>query len=127
MDISRATAKVAQELIKALAILLETTARRPAVDFRGPKNRLEIRKKTFLQVINKAIIYKFLKKLVLTRERRQTMLQYLAAGLSLTFLNRRTTNETFQQSGKEDSFRHILKSSASMYSSSGLQFFRTHL
>ena len=34
-------------------------------------------------------------------------------------------NETFQQSGKQDSFRHILKSSASMYESSGSQFFRT--
>ena len=32
---------------------------------------------------------------------------------------------TFQQSGKKDSFRHILKSSASMYESSGSQFFRT--
>ena len=32
---------------------------------------------------------------------------------------------TFQQSGKQDSFRHILKSSASMYESSGSQFFRT--
>ena len=30
-----------------------------------------------------------------------------------------------QQSGKQDSFRHILKSSASMYESSGSQFFRT--
>ena len=29
------------------------------------------------------------------------------------------------KSGKQDSFRHILKSSASMYESSGSQFFRT--
>ena len=41
--------------------------------------------------------------------------------LSPTFLNLRTTNETFQQSGKHDS----LKSSARMYESSGSQFFRT--
>ena len=40
-------------------------------------------------------------------------------------LNRKTTDETFQQSGKQDSFRHILKSSACMYESSGSQFFRT--
>ena len=32
---------------------------------------------------------------------------------------------TFQQSGKQDSFRHILKSPASMYESLGSQFFRT--
>ena len=42
-----------------------------------------------------------------------------------TFLNTGTTNETFQQSGKQDSFRHIWVSSASMYESSGLQFFKT--
>ena len=37
----------------------------------------------------------------------------------------RTTNETFQQSAKQDSFRHVLKSSAIMNESSGSQFFRT--
>ena len=36
-----------------------------------------------------------------------------------------TTNETFHQSGKQDSFRHILKSSANIYESSGSQFFTT--
>ena len=41
--------------------------------------------------------------------------------LSPTFLNTGITNETFQQ----DSFRHILKISAIIYHSSGLQFFRT--
>ena len=44
--------------------------------------------------------------------------------LSLTFLNTRTSNDTFQQSGKQDHFRHLLESSASMYESSGSQFFR---
>ena len=42
-----------------------------------------------------------------------------------TFLNTGITNETFQQSGKQDSFRNILKSLASMYESSGSHFFRT--
>ena len=51
--------------------------------------------------------------------------KFLAVSLSPTFLNTGTTNETFQQSGKQDSFRHILKSSASIYESSGSQFFRT--
>ena len=41
------------------------------------------------------------------------------------FLNTETTNESFQKSGKEVSFRRILKSSAIIYESSGLQFFRT--
>ena len=34
-------------------------------------------------------------------------------------------NETFQQSEKQDSCRQLLKSSASMFQSSGSQFFRT--
>ena len=45
--------------------------------------------------------------------------------LSQTFLKTGTTNETFQQSGKQDSFRHLLKSLANMQESSGSQFFRT--
>ena len=49
----------------------------------------------------------------------------LAVDLSPTFLNTGTTNETFQQSEKQDSFRHILKSSPSMYKISGSQFFTT--
>ena len=49
----------------------------------------------------------------------------LAVDLSPTFLNTGTTDETFQQYGKQDSFRHILKSLASMYESSGSQLFRT--
>ena len=39
-------------------------------------------------------------------------------------LKYRITHEIFQRSGKQDSFRHILKSSASIYESSGSQFFR---
>ena len=50
---------------------------------------------------------------------------FLAVDFSPTFLNTGTTDKTFQQSGNEDSFRHILKSLASMYESSGSQFFRT--
>ena len=38
---------------------------------------------------------------------------------SVKSLNTGTTNETFQQSGKQDSFRHLLKSSVSMNESSG--------
>ena len=36
-----------------------------------------------------------------------------------------TTDETFQQSGEQVSFRDILKSSAGMYERSGSQFFKT--
>ena len=50
----------------------------------------------------------------------------LAIDLSSKFLNTETTVKTFQQSGKQDSFRQILKSSASMYASSGSQFFHNY-
>ena len=36
-----------------------------------------------------------------------------------------TTNDTFQKSGEQDFFRHTLKSSASIYESSGSHVFRT--
>ena len=45
--------------------------------------------------------------------------------LSPAFLKTRTTDETFEQSGKQDSFRHLLTSPASMYKSRGSQFSRT--
>ena len=51
-------------------------------------------------------------------------MQILALDLSPTFLNTETTNEAFQQSKKQDSFRHMLKSSESMYESSRSWFFR---
>ena len=36
-------------------------------------------------------------------------LQFLAVDLSPAFLNTGTTNDNFQQSGKQDPFRHSLK------------------
>ena len=49
----------------------------------------------------------------------------LAVDFSSTFINIGINDETFQQPGKQDSFRHILKSSANMCESSGAQFFKT--
>ena len=72
---------------------------------------LEIRNKsTFLQVINNSIIHKFFKDFTNHRKDDSFQLQTVPP----TFLNTETTNETFKQSGKQDSFRHLLKSSASM-------------
>ena len=81
---------------------------------RRPKTIKEIRKKvTFLLVINNPMIYKFLKDFTNHRQKINgvtvfSCIPYLQ-GLSM----------------RQDSFRHILKSSASMYESSGSQFFRT--
>ena len=60
----------------------------------------------------------------LTAERRLTGQQFLVVDIFPTFLNAGTANETFRQSGKQDSFRHVLKSAASMHESSGLLFCR---
>ena len=53
------------------------------------------------------------------------MKKYFVIHLSWTFLNTETTNQMLQQSRAQDSFRHILKSSASVNESLGPQFLIT--
>ena len=76
-------------------------------------------------MINNSIIYKFFE--VFTNPRKKTnRVVVLASDIFPRFLMTGTTDGTFQQFGKQDSFRHILKSSASMYEISDSQFFRTN-
>ena len=60
------------------------------------------------------LLFTSFSKTLLTTERRLTGCQFLAVDLSPAFLNTGTTDETFQQSGKQDSLRHLLKSLANM-------------
>ena len=76
-------------------------------------------------VISHHFIYKFFKDS--TNRIRLTGWQFLAEDLSPTFLNTGTTNETFQQCGKQNFLRHILKSSANRYETSGSQFLKPPL
>ena len=76
-------------------------------------------------VISHHFIYKFFKDS--TNRIRLTGWQFLAEDLSPTFLNTGTTNETFQQCGKQNFLRHMLKSSASSYETSGSQFLKPPL
>ena len=78
-------------------------------------------------MINSPIFYKFFKDFADYRKKtnRVTGWYFLDVNLFPTLLNAGTTDVTFQQSGKQDSFRHILKNSANMYETSGSQFFRT--
>ena len=46
---------------------------------------------------------------LLTTERRLTGRQLLAVDLSATFLNAGTTDETFQQSGKQEFFQTLIE------------------
>ena len=76
---------------------------------RRPKTILEIRKKvTNLLMINNPNIYKFFKDFNNHRKKTNRAVRF-SCRPPPTFLNTWTTDETFQQSGKEDSFRHTLK------------------
>ena len=93
MDISSATAGVAQDLLKGLAILSETTIRR----------HLQLIEKTENYIGNQQKGHNSLgdQQSLLTTEKRRTRRKFLAVDLSPTFLNTGTTDETFQQSGKQ--------------------------
>ena len=106
MDISSATARVAPDLLKALEILSDTTFRRFAVNSEDLKPYWKSEKKPNFSWGSTILL---------------TIQEYI----SPTFLSIEITDEIFKQSGNQDSFRHILKSSASMYKISGSLFFRT--
>ena len=69
-------------------------------------------------MIKNPILYKVFKDLGYFKDylgfQRLTGQQFLAVELSPTFLNTGATDETFQQSGKQDSFRHLFKSKTSI-------------
>ena len=109
LDISSATAQAAPCLLKTLKILSDTTAQ----------------KRPHFSWWSKILLLTSFSKTLLITARTLTWRYFLAGDLSPTFLHTKTTIETFQQSGKQNSFRHILNSSASIYESSGSQFFRT--
>ena len=108
-----ATAWVTPDLLKALAI------------FRNSCQKIcRSHKRPHFSRWSTNLIFTSFSRTLLTIERRLTGRQSLAKHFSPTFVNTEITGETFQQFGKQDSFRHILKSSASMYEKSGSQFFR---
>ena len=71
------------------------------------------KKATFLEVINSLIIYKFIQDFTNHRKKTNKAVVF-SSSRSPTFLNTSTADETFQQPGKQDSLRHLLKSSANM-------------
>ena len=113
LDISSATARVAPDLLKVLAILSDTTVRRSAVDQEDLKPYWK-HKKDHISLGDQQLLFTSFSKTLLITERRLLGLCFLAVDLSPTFLNTRTTNETYQQSGKQDSFSHLLKSLLNM-------------
>ena len=81
---------------------------------RRSKTILEMAKRPHFSRWSTILLFTSFSKTLLTIERRLTGRQFLAVDLSLTFLNTGTTDETFHQSGKQNSLRHLLKSSANM-------------
>ena len=122
MNILSATPRVAPDLLKVLAFPSDITVRKSSVDQEDLKQNWTSEKKvTLLYVIDKPMIFS---NALLTKERNLTGRYSSAVGLSSTFLDKGTTDETFQPFEKQDSFRHILKavrSSASLYESSSLK------
>ena len=120
LDISSAKSWVFPDLLKALAILSDTTARRSAVDREDLKPYWKSQKRPKFSRWPKILLFASFSKTLLTKERRLTGQLFLAVNLFFpTFLNTGTTNESFQKSEKQDSFRHLLNFS------SVPQFFRT--
>ena len=92
---------------------------------RRPKNILEIRKKENISLGDQQSFYLQVFKDFTNHRKKTNRALVFSCRLFPTFLNIGNTNETFQKSGKQDSFRHILKSSGSMNKSLGSPFLRT--
>ena len=102
LDISSATAQVAPQLLKAQAILSDTTVRRSAVDQEDLKPYWESEKNPHFSRWSTILLFTSFSNTSLTTERRLTG-QFLVVNLSPIFLNTGAIVETFQQSGEQDS------------------------
>ena len=58
--------------------------------------------------------------------KKSSWLELFTTELSKTILNTKITNKIFQQSGKQDFFKHILKRWANMFQSLGPQLLKTN-
>ena len=120
------TAQVGPELLKASAILSDTTIRRSAVDWEDLKSYWKSEKDHISLGDQQFYYVQVFKDITNHRKKTNRVVVFnCTVDLCPTFLNTVTFDEIFQQSGKQCSFRHILKSSASMYETSSSQFFRT--
>ena len=78
------------------------------------KNHTRNQKKGHISLGDQQFYYlQVFSKTLLATERRLTGKWFLAVDLSPTFLNTGTIDEAFQQSGKQDYIRHLLKNAAS--------------
>ena len=120
LNISSTTAQIVPDLLKALKCLSDTNVRRSAVDREDPKPcwKSEMRPHFSTWLTSPSIIYKFFKNFTNHCKKTNTVVDFFCWTLPI-ILKPWTTDETFQQSGKQDSFRHTLMSSAGKYESLG--------
>ena len=120
---SSATAQVAPDLLKALAILSDRAVRRSAVDQEDLKPFSKSEKKaSFLKVINKPIIYKFFQNF--TNHRQKTNRTLLLSHRTYPSILKYKDLPVSLDTGKLEN-KIVLISSASLYEISGSHLFRT--
>ena len=104
MDILSPTARVAPDLLKTLATLSDTTVSRFAVDREDLKPYWKLEKRPYFSiVVKKPIIYKFFKDFTDHRKKANRAVVFNCRSFH-NILKYGTTDETFQQSGKQDSY-----------------------
>ena len=125
LDILSVIGHVAPDLLKALAILSDTSVRRSTVDREDHKTitRNQKKKATFLQVINKPVIYKFFKDFANHRKKNNRVVIF-SHRLFYNILKYMDHQGALQTIYKTRLLQIILKTAASIYESSCSQFFR---
>ena len=116
-DISSAKAQVLKAMLKAAGIQSDTTVRRSAVEQENLEQYLKSEKIGFLEVINKPSIYTFFKDHTSRNRTLPFILKYrnqIHESSSWHILDK-VLDETFQQFGKQNYLKHLLKSSANKY------------
>ena len=106
-------------MLKAAGIQSDTTVRRSAVEQENLEQYLKSEKIGFLEVINKPCIYTFFKDYTSRNRTLPFILKYrnqIHKSSSWHILDK-VLDETFQQFGKQNSLKHLLKSSANKYES----------
>ena len=106
-NLANAAARIAPDLLKALATLSDITARRSEVDREDLKPYSKAEKWPHFYRWSAVLLLTSFSKTILTTEKRLMGQQFLAVDLSPTFLNTGATDETFQLSGKHKSFSHV--------------------
>ena len=113
LDALSTAVRVAPDLLKALAVVSDAAVRRSAVDREGLTLYWKSEQRSRFSRWSTIVLFtSFFKDF--TNHRKKTNWAVAFSCRLFPKVDNFTTDETFQQSGKKDSFRHLLKRSASM-------------